>query len=253
MLALFPVLLLLLAGFGVVLQAVSPAAELQLQSTIARALPGTTGTMFVQAATAHLKASVCALLAVGLVAAFIAGSRLFVTLENCFGIIFRLPGRDPLRQNRVAVGMLALNLVVVPVVFLVSILPANLITWANPRWDGIFSKLVSDGARLVIWFAGALLFFAVTYIFVPYRSRHWRTWRKNWVGTVTAAVLLVVYEGLFRVYERYLLRASNDGSVAAFAIVILVFLYYCSDTYGAHAASDRPNSTVQTMSPPYMA
>lgn len=95
-------------------------------------LPGTTGTMFVQAATAHLKASVGVLLAVSLVAAFSAGSRLFVTLENCFGIIFRLRGRDPLRQNRMAVGTLALNLVVVPLVFLLSILPANLITRTDP-------------------------------------------------------------------------------------------------------------------------
>lgn len=42
---------------------------------------------------------------------------------------------------------------------------------------------------------------------------------------MTAAVLLVMYEVLFRVYERYLLHASKYGSVAAFASVILVFLY----------------------------
>lgn len=53
-------------------------------------------------------------------------------------------------QNRMAFGMLALYLVVVPVVLLVSILAADLITWADPRSHGLLSALVSDGARLVI-------------------------------------------------------------------------------------------------------
>jgi membrane protein len=226
LMALFPLLLLLLAGCGLVLQVLSPRAELQLQHTLAAALPGTTGTVLVQGVAAHLKKSVGLLLAVGLVAACLAGSRLFVTLEGCFGIIFRLRGRDPLRQNRMAFGMLALYLLVVPVVFLISILPTGLVALVDPRGQSPLGVVLSDGARLLVWFAAALLFFGATYAFVPNRRGHWRTWRRNWKGTVVAAVLLVLYEGLFRLYQQNLLHADNYGTIAAFALVILLFLYY---------------------------
>lgn len=226
LMALFPLLLLVLAGFGVLLQTISPATELQLQRALAGTLPGTTGVVLVQAATIHLKNSVGVLLVVGLIAAFLAGSHLFVTLENCFGIIFRLRGRDILRQNRMAFGMLLLYLVIVPVLFLVSITPAQLISRVAPHSGSLLRAFLSDGARLAILFAGAVLFFGAIYCFVPNRSSSWRGWRKNWVGTLVASALLLLYEALFRVYERYLLHAGNYGAVAAFAIVILFFLYY---------------------------
>jgi len=226
LMALFPLLLLLLAGCGLVLQVLSPRAELQLEHTLAAALPGSTGTVLVQGVAAHLKKSVGLLLAVGLVAACLAGSRLFVTLEGCFGIIFRLRGRDPLRQNRMAFGMLALYLVIVPVVFLISILPTGLVALVDPRGQSPLGLGLSGGARLLVWFAAAVLFFGATYAFVPNRRGHWRTWRRNWKGTVVAAVLLVLYEGLFRLYQQNLLHADNYGTIAAFALVILLFLYY---------------------------
>ncbi len=226
LMTLFPLLLLLLAGCGVLLQVISPSAELQLERTLAAALPGTTGTVLVQGVSAHLKQSVGVLLVVGLVAAGVAGSRLFVTLEGCFGIIFRLRGRDPLRQNRMAFGMLALCLVVVPVVVLVSILPAGVVALVDPHGQSLLRGLLSDGARLLVWFAAVLLFVGATYAFVPNRGRPWRTWRRNWLGTIVATVLLMLYEGIFRLYAHYLLQVDNYGTIAGFALVILLFLYY---------------------------
>jgi membrane protein len=226
LMALFPLLLLLLAACGLVLQVLSPHAVLQLQHSVADALPGTTGTILVQGVAAHLKKSVGLLLVVGLGTALVTGSRLFVTLEGCFGIVFRLRGRDPLRQNRMAFGMLALYLLVVPVVFLISILPTGLVALVDPRGRSLLAVILSDGVRVLIWFAAALLFFGATYAFVPNRRGHWRTWRRNWKGTVVAAVLLVLYEGLFRLYQQNLLHADNYGTIAAFALVILLFLYY---------------------------
>jgi uncharacterized BrkB/YihY/UPF0761 family membrane protein len=210
----------------VLLQVISPTTEQQLQQAVAAALPGSTGTILVQAVSTHLKRSVGLLLALGLVAALVAGSRLFVTLEGCFGIIFRLRGRDPLRQNRMAFGMLALSLVVVPVVLLVSILPAGVVALVDPHGQSLLGTLLSGGARLLIWCAAALLGVGATYAFVPHRGRPWRTWRRNWPGTVIATVLLVLYEGIFRLYAHYLLQADNYGTIAGFALVILLFLYY---------------------------
>jgi YihY family inner membrane protein len=226
LMALFPLLVLLLASGGVLLQALSPYAEHQLQQTVAAALPGGTGTILVQGVSAHLQKSVGLLLAVGLVTAVLTGSRLFVTLEGSFGIIFRLRGRDPLRQNRMAFGMLVLYLVVAPVVVLVSILPTGVVALVDPHHHSPLGALLTDGARLLVWFAAALVFFGAAYAVVPHRGRSWRTWRRNWRGTVVASVLLVLYEGLFRLYQQYLLHADNYGTVAAFALVILLFLYY---------------------------
>ena len=226
LMALFPLLLLLLAACGLLLQIISPMAEQQLQQTVAAALPGSIGVILVEGVSTHLKRSAGLLLALGLVAAVIAGSRLFVTLEGCFGIIFRLRGRDPLRQNRMAFGMLAFSLVVMSVVILVSILPAGLVALVDPRNQGSLGPMLSGGGRLLIWFAAALLGIGAIYVFVPNRGRGWRTWRRNWRGIVVAVVLLMLYEGIFRLYQHFLLRADNYGTIAGFAFVILLFLYY---------------------------
>src|SRR5260370_32473200 len=182
--ALFPLLVVVLAGCGRVLQVLSPRAELQLEHTLAAALPGTTGTVLVQGVATHLKKSVGLLLAVGLVAACLAGSRLFVTLEGCFGIIFRLRGRDPLQQNRMAFGMLALYLVIVPVVFLLSILPTGLVALVDPLGQSPSGLVLSVGARPPEWFTAAGHLFGATSPLVPHRRGHWRPWRRNWKGTV---------------------------------------------------------------------
>ncbi|HEX2350688.1 MAG TPA: YihY/virulence factor BrkB family protein [Ktedonobacterales bacterium] len=224
--ALFPLLLLLLAGCGAILQRLSPSIDQQMQRTLAAALPGSTGAILVAGVETDLKKSVGVLLVVGLLSALVTGSRLFVTLEGCFGIVFRLRGRDPLRQNRMAFSMLLLFLVLAPLVFLVSILPADLVAFIDPTGSSPISGILTGAVRLLILFATALLFFGATYAFVPNRRLRWRSWSKNWQGTLVASVLLMLYEPLFGLYQRRLLHADNYGSVAAFAIVIILFLYY---------------------------
>jgi uncharacterized BrkB/YihY/UPF0761 family membrane protein len=97
LMALFPLLLLLVAVLGIILNRISPQTELTVQQYIAGALPANVGTSIVEGVITHLKHSVGTLLLVGIVTSHITGSRLFLTLENCFGIIFRLGGRPPLR------------------------------------------------------------------------------------------------------------------------------------------------------------
>lgn len=53
-----------------------------------------------------------------LVSALFLGSRLFIVVEDCFGIIFGHAGRSPLRQNLMAAGMLVVYLVLLPLIFL---------------------------------------------------------------------------------------------------------------------------------------
>ncbi len=226
LMALFPILLLLIAGFGILLNYISPQTEVTLEQYIAGALPQNVGTIIVHGVTTHLRHSVGPLLLVGIVTSLITGSRLFLTLENCFGIIFRLRGRTPLRQNRMAFGMLLLYMVLLPILFLISIIPADIITLFDPHRQSAIGGSFLTASRILIGFLAAFLLFGATYMFVPHRLSRWKSWQRNWIGALVAAVLLIAYELLFPLYERLFLHADDYGSVAGFAIVILLFFYY---------------------------
>jgi uncharacterized BrkB/YihY/UPF0761 family membrane protein len=79
---------------------------------------------------------------------------------------------------------------------------------------------------VLIAFFSATLLFALTYALVPHRGHFWHALRPNWRGAVVAAALLMLYELLFPLYTNLVLNPSNYGTIAAFAVVILVFFYY---------------------------
>lgn len=227
LMSIFPILLALLAIGGFILNAISPGSEQQLVNAIAGALPGGasgTGGVIVKVALGNLQRQAGVLFVVGLVMAIFTGSRLFVTIENCFGIVFRLRGRNLIRQNIMAIGMLLLYIVLVPIVFLASIVPSAIVSalhvnGAATGFAGVLINLVG----VLVAFLVALVLFTAIYMVVPNRPVHFR---EVWKGTLVAAVLLVLYELVFPIYQSIALRSGSYGSVAGFAIVILVFFYY---------------------------
>ncbi|HKW21348.1 MAG TPA: YihY/virulence factor BrkB family protein [Ktedonobacterales bacterium] len=227
LMSIFPILLALLAIAGFILNTISPGSEQQLINAIAGALPGGasgTGGVIVKVALTNLQRQAGVLFVVGLVMAIFTGSRLFVTIENCFGIIFRLRGRNLIRQNIMAIGMLLLYIVLVPIVFLASIVPSAIVgaLHANGAATG-FAGVLIHLVGLLVAFLVALVLFAAIYIVVPNRPVHFY---EVWKGTLIAAVLLVLYELVFPIYQSIALKSNSYGSVAGFAIVILVFFYY---------------------------
>lgn len=222
----FPILLLLLAVAGVILGRLSSDAEQAFEQWIARAFPGDIGTAIVQGIVTNLTESVSLLLLVGLVGAFIGGSRLFITLENCFGIVFRLRGRGPVRQNLMAVGMLLLYLLLVPVVFLGTLIPPLLSALVPQQGRGAAVQWLITAAEPVLSVVVTALAVSMTYLFVPHRPVKWHTWREIWPGAVVTALLLLLYEAFFPWYREHFVHVDNYGSVGAFAIVILLFFYY---------------------------
>jgi len=226
LLTLFPILLLLLAGVGALIGRISVDAQLKLESAIASALPGDIGSLLVHDIMDNLKGSVSLLLIVGLIGAFIAGSRLFITLENCFGVIFRLRGRNPIQQNLMAVGMMVLYLLLVPVVFLGSLLPSLLLTFLPDAALVVAPQWLTDFAQPLIALIITAFVVGMTYAFVPHRPMRWRTWRENWKGEVVTAILLLLYEAFFPWYRDHFVHTENYGSLGAFAIIILLFFYY---------------------------
>jgi YihY family inner membrane protein len=221
LMATFPLLLLLLALAQLVIGAINPAAEQQLIQNIANAFPSV-GHDLIAAATTNLRHNAGLFFILGLIASLFLGSRVFITIEDCFGIIFRVPGRDLIPQNVMAVGMLLLFVLLVPLFFLLSIIPETLLAHPAPDMAG-FTAVVLQVVTLLGAVVVGMAFFGAIYIVVPNRPV---AWREVWPGTLLAAVLLVLYEKLFPWYTSIFLRPENFGSIAGFAIVIVIFYYY---------------------------
>jgi membrane protein len=220
LLATFPFLLMLFALLGITFGLLSPTLEHQIIHNISAVFPSSTGTTIVRTAADNLTRNAGLLLVLGIITAIFMGSRMFIVIENCFGIIFRVPSRKLMRQNLVAVGMVAIFMVLVPLFLILSLLPGALLAILHPS----DYKNAASAFMQVVVFVGtvgvAAVIFGLIYYIVPNRPIHWRS---TWPGTVIAAVLLVLYEKLFPWYVGTFLRPNNYSSIAGFVLVILIF------------------------------
>jgi membrane protein len=221
LMSLFPMLLVLLAVVGFVLGSLAPHVLLELQLRIEQLVPG--GADVFAAVAKQLANSAKPLFVIGIVTAAFAGSRLFLVLENCFGIIFRVRGRDFIQQNIMAFGMLLLYLVLVPVIAITSFLPTTILSIVAPYMHEATQSTLTYVLSFLLWSAAALVLIGSIYLVVP--NQHMRL-GSVWPGTLLASFLLILYEALFPLYASHFLQPDNYGSVAGFAIVILVFFYY---------------------------
>jgi membrane protein len=221
LMSLFPVLLVLLAAVGYTLGNLAPQVLVELQLRIEQLLPG--GAEVFAAVTNQLTNSAKPLFVIGILTAAFTGSRLFIVLENCFGIIFRVRGRRFVRQNLMAFGMLVLYIALVPIIVLASVTSATILTIFAPHAHGVTSTVLTYFISLVTWIASSLLLIGGIYVVVPNRAVHLG---EIWPGTMLAAILLILYEALFPLYVSHVLHPDNYGSLAGFAIVILLFFYY---------------------------
>lgn len=221
--SIIPIAILLLAVAGFLVGNVEPGGSAALQRAIAHAFPDKLGIPFVSAVAQHLRTSAPAFLVLGVVTSLVTGSRLFIGMENCFGIIFRLRGRDVVHQNLMAVGMLVLYVLLVPLLFLGSVVPAAILRAVDPfgysGFSGFLLQMAGVGVSLVV----AFVLFGAIYVIVPNRHVHWDEALK---GTLVASVLLVLYEIFFPIYVSVLLHPNNYGSIAGFLLVVLIFLFY---------------------------
>lgn len=221
--SIFPIMLVLLAIAGFVIGAASPASYQQLQNSISSALPSGIGKTVVAGALDNLRRSAGLIFVIGLLGAVFTGSRLFVAMENFSGVIFRLRSRAPLQQNIMAICMMLLYTVLVPILFLASIVPTALINALGGHSGNVFTGFLLQLAGIVAGFIVACVLFGAIYIVVPNRPVKLK---EVWKGTLVAAGLLVVYEIVFPLYESYALKPGNYGALAGFALVMLAFFYY---------------------------
>jgi membrane protein len=218
-----PVVLVLLAISGFVLTSVSPDVAQVIQNAIQNALPGDAGKELVDALRQRLEKGAGPIFVAGLLVAFWVGSRLFIAMGDCFGIIYRLPSRSLLRQNAMAFLMSVIYLVLVPIVFLASTLSNNL---SHALFGGAaFEPFAQRALAIAIAFASAVLLFGTIYVVVPNRRV---PWQEVWVGTLGASALLVLYQQIFPFYQQTFLRPDNygSGSILGLLVVVVIFFYY---------------------------
>ncbi|HKT39468.1 MAG TPA: YhjD/YihY/BrkB family envelope integrity protein, partial [Ktedonobacterales bacterium] len=116
LMSLFPILLLLLAAVGLILGDHASTIYAHIEQVFAEAIPG--GAEIFQAVASQLTSNVGPLFLIGLVGSVLGGSNLFMVIESCFGIIFRVRSRDLIPKQLMAFGMLALYLILAPLIAL---------------------------------------------------------------------------------------------------------------------------------------
>jgi membrane protein len=224
--AIFPILIALIAIFGLVIGNLAPGSEQQLINGIQNALPKQiqAGNLLLPVFTS-LNRNAGPLLIIAILTALFGGSRLFVTLEGYFDIIFHTRPRNFIRQNIMAFVMLLLFIILIPLIVFGSALPALVVSLLkatplnNIPGSGIFFTAI--GIAFAILFAWIL--FETIYVVVP--NQH-ISFRNSWPGALVAAVLVEIYLILFPFYVTHFMNTYTG--TAGFAVILLFFLYYFS-------------------------
>ncbi len=219
LMASLPLLLILLAVLGFTLGAINPDLENTLIQNIGAIFPSGSGQTLVQSAVDNLRHNAGVFFIIGLVSSIFLGSRLFIVLENCFGIIFRLRARELVQQNLMALTMLLVFIVLVPLFLLASIVPQVILNALKPSSFSGVTVLVPFAVFLATVVFAAIMF-GLIYVIIPNQPPDWG---HTWPGALLAGGLLVLYEKVFPWYTSTFLRPNNSGAIVGFAIVILIF------------------------------
>ncbi|TMD63014.1 MAG: YihY/virulence factor BrkB family protein [Chloroflexi bacterium] len=225
LLAIFPIALALIAILGLVFGSIGLDVKDQFINGIQSVLPQQQGVSkgVISQVFSNLNKNSGILATIAVLAAIFGGSRLFITIENCFDLIYHVRPRTALRQNLMALSMLLLFVVLVPIMVVASAGPALVISLLQKTplasIPGI-SVLFSLGGVLSSLFIAWLLFEAI-YIVVPNQKI---SFRNSWRGAIVAAVLLQIFLTLFPFYAARFL--GGYAGQAGFAVILIVFFYY---------------------------
>jgi membrane protein len=219
--AILPILVAMIAIVGLTLGRLDPAVEHQLLSHLQSIFPASNNFLTFALDSLKRNAGLLGIIAVAL--GLFGGSRLFVSMEGYFDVIYHTRSRNVIAQNVMAFCMMLLFIVLVVPMILASSVPALLQVLlehtivqrlpGNGFLFGLLGMLVSMGLSWVL--------FVAIYIVVPNKHIRFRT---SWLGAVVAAILLQMYLALFPLYITHFLRSyiGTPGLI----IVLLFFLYY---------------------------
>lgn len=221
--AILPILIAILGAVGLIFGHLDPTAESQLLGHLKQIFPSSGA--FVTLALTQLNKSAGFLVIVAVLLAIFGGSRLFISMEGYFDIIYHVRPRGVIKQNIMAISMMLVFIVLTFLMVIAAAIPA-----AIQSIGGILGlgALVSNGfvnwlVPIVVSLLVAWALFEAIFIVVP--NQH-ISFRNSWIGALVAAVLLQVYLQLFPLYVTHFLGNYNTAGNIGLAIVLLFFLYY---------------------------
>ncbi|HLI69925.1 MAG TPA: YihY/virulence factor BrkB family protein [Ktedonobacteraceae bacterium] len=228
--SLVPIIIAIVSVAGFFMGLANPAAKAQIISGISRIFPGTltsNGHNVLTPALNSLSQTAGVLGIIAVLLAIFSGSRLFVTLEGYFDIIYHTRSRNAIPQNIMAVLMMLLFMALVPLMVVAGSGPAlvfSLLTAIGlgkvPGINLLFGVGGFFGGIFIAW-----IFFVAIYIVVPNQRI---SFRKSWLGALVAAVLVQIYLTLFPFYATHFLKGYGSAGVVGLALIFLLFLYYFS-------------------------
>ena len=175
------------------------------------------------------QAGILAIIAV--LTAIFAGSRLFISMEGCLDVIYRVRPRKVIGQNVMAISMMILFIILVPIMIFAATLPG--IIQSCIASNAILRQLpmvntISNNA-LTIWLTGfiggllaAYLLFWAIYLIVPNQKI---SLSRSWAGALASALALELFITI--VFPFYIAHfMSSYAGQAGLVVILLVFLYY---------------------------
>jgi YihY family inner membrane protein len=175
------------------------------------------------------EAGIIALIAI--VTAIFGGSRLFLGLEGCLDIVYRVRPRKIIAQNVMAISMMVVFIILVPIMIFAATLPGivqsffatNSVVQGVPIINFITNNPVT--VYLVGFIGGliaAFLLFWAIYVVVPNQKI---SLKRSWQGAIVAAFALELFITIvFPFYATHFL--GNYAGQAGLAIILLIFFYY---------------------------
>lgn len=222
LMAMLPIAIALISILGFILGG-NQALQANIIHQIASVFPNQASQQAIELAFKQLAKSAGFLLLIAILLAIFGGSRLFIAIEGCLDIIYRVRPRLPIRQNIMAVSMLLLFIVLTPIMVFTSALPTLVLSLlqktpvrALPGIGLVFGLGGIVGGLIV-----AFILFEAIYFFVPNQRI---SWRNSWPGAVVAAFALELFLIIFPLYTTRFL-GGYAGQIG-FAVILLLFFYY---------------------------
>jgi YihY family inner membrane protein len=159
------------------------------------------------------------ILAFGLLFAILGSSRLFVAIDRCLTIIYRVEERKFIKKYILAIAMLLLFLILIPLMFAASSAPSLLLD-VIPNAGGRFGTFIA-GLLTSLFFS--FILFEIIYLIIPNKKM---TLKKTWCGSIVAASALQLFMILFPLYVKKCM-ASYTGQIG-FAVILILFLFYAA-------------------------
>ncbi len=220
----FPIVLVLLSLLGFLLGLFDTRATDTMVQGIIHATPNQLQpTELIKTINLELQHSSGILGLMALVTSLFFGSQLFVLLETCFSLIYRVRPRPLIRQQVVAMAMFLLFLLLVPLMVFTVSMPMLAFSLVQHTPLGRLPLLAQGAGPLGGWLATFLLF---EFIYVVVPNMHIRL-RHGALGALVATVALQLYLALFPLYSTYFLT-SLQGVAGLFALLLIFFYYFAA-------------------------